>query len=57
LCFLSSVFHKNVLLTVCRDKMTRIWSETSLEESIGFYLSTFLDPLHSSVFFFTLIQL
>ncbi len=48
-------FHKNVLLTACRDNITRLWSETSLQESMQFYMCGLLDPSQSVVFFFSFL--
>lgn len=44
----SRSFNKNVLLTTCLDRVCRVWSETSFEESIGFYVCCFVEPSQSA---------
>jgi len=39
-----ATFDKNVLLTTCQDNICRLWSETSMEESLRFFMCAFIDP-------------
>ena len=36
------------MLTSCLDHVCRVWSETSFEESIGFYVCCFVEPSQSA---------